>query len=79
MHTDLPGSQNRPFRAPRANSPCRIAYIRAPFWASPGCSVDRLVTLFLAPSANEPTRRARRCGEGLPSNYNDEVAVQPIS
>ena len=37
MHTDLPGSQNRPFSAPRANSPCRIAYIRAPFWASPGC------------------------------------------
>ena len=25
MHTDLPGKQNRPFRAPRANSPCRIA------------------------------------------------------
>ena len=25
MHTDMQGKQNRPFRAPRANFPCRIA------------------------------------------------------
>jgi hypothetical protein len=30
MHTDLPRKQNWPFRAPRANFPCRIAlYVRA--------------------------------------------------
>eukprot|EP00964_Phaeocystis_antarctica_P002597 scaffold1361_cov66-Phaeocystis_antarctica.AAC.2 len=41
MRTDLPGSQNRPFRAPRANSPCRIAYIRGVHRSGPHRDVRR--------------------------------------
>ena len=39
---NLPGSQNRPSRAPRANSPCRIALYpgRALFWSPRGARWD---------------------------------------
>eukprot|EP00964_Phaeocystis_antarctica_P123736 scaffold87439_cov54-Phaeocystis_antarctica.AAC.1 len=38
MHTNLPGSQNPPFRASRAHSSCKIAPYpgRAPFWPPRG-------------------------------------------